>query len=123
MNEPVFNPSLMAILGTGLCIKDNGIAAQQGFHDCALDVSLLPAMVRRRTSLATRVAISAATRACANADSSQQLPAVFVSLSGEIQVTDKLCRAIAKNDYPLSPTQFHNSVHNTASSYWEYGCR
>lgn len=118
MSDTVFDQTPMSILGTGLCIKNNQTAASMGFHDCALDASLLHAMVRRRTSEATRVAISAATRACANAGSDHDLPAVFVSLSGEIQVTDKLCQAIAKNEYPLSPTLFHNSVHNTASSYW-----
>ncbi|MEE9342040.1 MAG: beta-ketoacyl synthase chain length factor [Gammaproteobacteria bacterium] len=118
MSDSVFNPDTMAILGTGLCIKNNELATALNFNDCALDVSQLPAMVRRRTSIATRVAISAAIRACCNANMRHNIPAVFVSLSGEIQITDQLCQAIAKNDYPLSPTQFHNSVHNTASSYW-----
>ncbi|MEE9421709.1 MAG: beta-ketoacyl synthase chain length factor [Gammaproteobacteria bacterium] len=118
MSDAIFNQAPMSILGTGLCIKNNETANSLGFKDCALDASLLPAMVRRRTSEATRIAVSAATRACSNAATDHELPAVFVSLSGEIQVTDKLCQAIAKNEYPLSPTQFHNSVHNTASSYW-----
>lgn len=118
MSDTVIDQTPMFILGTGLCIKNNQTAASLGFHDCAMDSSLLPTMVRRRTSEATRVAISAATRACVNAGSDHDLPAVFVSLLGETVVTEKLCQAIAKNEYPLSPTLFHNSVHNTASSYW-----
>ena len=118
MNDMAPNQTPMSILGTGLCIKNNETAHSLGFQDCALDTSLLPTMVRRRTSEATRIAVSAATRACSNAGTGHNLPAVFVSLSGEILVTDKLCQAIAKNEYPLSPTHFHNSVHNTASSYW-----
>jgi hypothetical protein len=75
-------------------------------------------MVRRRTSNATRVAITAAGRACAAAGNNHQLPAIFVSSVGEMQVTDKLCRSISRQEYPLSPTLFHNSVHNTAAGYW-----
>ena len=118
MSKPVFDKTPMSVLGSGLCIKNETTARSLGFSDCALDTALLPPMVRRRTSEATRIAISAATRACSNAGIRHDLPAVFVSLSGEIQVTDRLCQAIARNEYPLSPTQFHNSVHNTASSYW-----
>ncbi len=118
MNEIIFNPTPMAILATGLCIPDNKTADSLGFHDCALDASRIPALVRRRTSKATRTAISAATRACSNAGIHHGLPAVFVSVTGEMLVTDKLCRAIARHEYPLSPTLFHNSVHNTAAGYW-----
>jgi hypothetical protein len=75
-------------------------------------------MVRRRTSIATRVAITAAERACAAARSSRKLPAIFVSSAGESEVADSLCRSIARHEFPLSPTLFHNSVHNTAAGYW-----
>lgn len=108
----------MTILGSGLCIPDGNIAADLGFADAGLDASILSPMVRRRTSNATRMAISAADRACTAAGTGRKLPAIFVSCAGEMQVTDKLCRAISQQDYPLSPTLFHNSVHNTAASYW-----
>ena len=108
----------VAILGSGLCIPDKDIADELGFADAGLDASILAPMVRRRTSNATRVAITAAGRACAAAENNQQLPAIFVSSVGEMQVTDKLCRSITRQEYPLSPTLFHNSVHNTAAGYW-----
>ncbi|MCP4409483.1 MAG: beta-ketoacyl synthase chain length factor [Gammaproteobacteria bacterium] len=108
----------LAILGSGLCIPDGNVAAGLGFADAELDASILPPMVRRRTSNATRVAISAADRACTAAGTHRKLPAIFVSCAGEMQVTNKLCRAISQQNYPLSPTLFHNSVHNTAASYW-----
>lgn len=109
---------LMAVLGTGLCLPDEQTAAACGFSDCALDASLLPPLVRRRTSMATRMAVCAADRACTAAGGERDLSAVFVSAAGEMQVTDKLCSAIARQQYPLSPTLFHNSVHNTAAGYW-----
>jgi hypothetical protein len=108
----------VAILGSGLCIPDEDFTTELGFADAGIDASILAPMVRRRTSMATRVAITAAGRACAAAGNGHQLPAIFVSSVGEMQVTDKLCRAITRQEYPLSPTLFHNSVHNTAAGYW-----
>jgi len=108
----------IAILGSGLCIPGQEVATGLGFADAEIDASVLAPMVRRRTSIATRVAITAAGRACAAAGNDRQLPAIFVSSVGEMQVTDKLCRSIARHEYPLSPTLFHNSVHNTAAGYW-----
>lgn len=83
-----------------------------------VDKTLIPVNLRRRTSLTTRMAVTAATAAChqASVDTSA-LPSVFASLGGEIQVTDTLCRLLP-TDEALSPTQFHNSVHNTTAGYW-----
>jgi hypothetical protein len=108
----------MGILGTGICIPDEVLASALQLDDCAIDLAILPPMMRRRTSLATRMAVSAAGRACAGDARDLQIPAIFVSAAGEMQVTDRLCRAIAREAFPLSPTQFHNSVHNSASAYW-----
>lgn len=107
----------MAILAHGVCISDAEHAAALGFSDVGIDVSVLPPMMRRRTSQATRVAISAASRASSSSNDGDT-PAIFVSSTGETQVTDKLCRAIAADELPLSPALFHNSVHNTAAGYW-----
>jgi len=108
----------IGIAGSGLCIPDEALASTLGFTAAGLETGLLPPMVRRRTSRATRVAIAAAERACVAADVARQLPAIFVSAVGEMQVTDQLCTAIGRQEYPLSPTLFHNSVHNTAAGYW-----
>ena len=114
----------IAILGSGLCIPDESVAEQLGFTGVALDGSTpLKPMDWRRASVATRVATTAATRACQAASVAPTLPTIFSSSVGEIQTTDKLCRAIARQDYPLSPTQFHNSVHNSAAGYWSMAIR
>ena len=53
----------MAILGVGLCIPDETVAEQLGITGVALDVSTpLKPMDRRRASVATRVATTAADR-------------------------------------------------------------
>ena len=112
------NPSL-AVLGTGVSFQSEEIAKQQGYEGCDMQAELLPAMLRRRTSVATKMAFAAAERACRSADiAPSELPVIFTSSLGETGVTDKLCSAIAHQQFPVSPTQFHNSVHNTASGYW-----
>jgi hypothetical protein len=118
MHKPVLDNGSISIVGSGVCIPDQNVANELGFNNTQLDAAILPPMVRRRTSQATRAAISAAVCACANLQEGQTQPAIFVSAIGEMQVTDKLCRSIAQQDYPLSPTLFHNSVHNTAAGYW-----
>ncbi len=115
LNPPSSN---MTVLGTGLCIPDEKVAAQWGFKDCGIDASVLAPMIRRRASLATKMAVSALDQACTRAGSNKDLPVIFVSSVGEMSVTDRLCQSIAAAEFPLSPTLFHNSVHNTAAGYW-----
>jgi 3-oxoacyl-[acyl-carrier-protein] synthase-1 len=102
-----------------ICCPDSSVLKPFGLESIEVDKSLIPATMRRRTSLTTRMAITAATQACiaAHVDPSL-LPSVFASLGGEIQVTDVLCRALSMPDELLSPTHFHNSVHNTTAGYW-----
>ncbi|MCF7970572.1 MAG: beta-ketoacyl synthase chain length factor, partial [Methylococcaceae bacterium] len=102
-----------------ICSPDADLLAPFALRGHDIDKNLIPAAMRRRTSMTTRMAISAATVACkqANVDS-QTLASVFASLGGEIQVTDALCRLLPDENELLSPTQFHNSVHNTTAGYW-----
>lgn len=115
--DKLSNENTMNIAGYGLCIPDEKLARSLGLTHAELELTVLPPMVKRRTSLATRMAISASEKAC-NEVGSTEMPAIFVSSCGELQTTDTLCQAIANESYPLSPTLFHNSVHNTAAGYW-----
>lgn len=102
-----------------ICCPDSELLKPFGLESIEVDKNLIPAAMRRRTSLTTRMAITAATQACIKAQVDPSiLPSVFASLGGEIQVTDALCRLLPNPDELLSPTQFHNSVHNTTSGYW-----
>jgi hypothetical protein len=107
------------IKGFGVCCPEPAILAEFNGQSLSVDNSLLPVALRRRTSLTTRMAITAASAACKQAGVNTALvPSVFASLGGEIQVTDALCRLLPLPDELLSPTQFHNSVHNTTAGYW-----
>ncbi|MDX8397498.1 MAG: beta-ketoacyl synthase chain length factor [Mariprofundaceae bacterium] len=107
----------LSVLASAVCFQDSEMAQA---YDCAdMKSSLLPANLRRRSSISTKMAFAAAERACSDAAvAPSELPVIFSSCLGEATVTDQLCAAIAKQEFPLSPTKFHNSVHNTASGYW-----
>jgi len=108
-----------SILGVGVAFACAAEKASTVFAASDMESSMLPPRVRRRMSMATKLAIAAGERACSDAGiEADSLPCVFASVAGEIKVTDILCRAIAQQELPVSPTQFHNSVHNTAAGYW-----
>jgi hypothetical protein len=116
----------LTIKGSAICCTDIAVAAQFGLHAFEPDKTLLPAALRRRASLTTRLAVTAAHHACFAAQvDAGRLPSIFASVGGEIQVTDELCRALPVDGAMISPTQFHNSVHNTTAGYWSilHGCQ
>jgi hypothetical protein len=63
-----------------------------------------------------------ASAACQAADADpKSLPSVFACTHGDLAITDYMCRTLAGNATELSPTKFHNSVHNAAVGYWTIG--
>lgn len=87
---------------------------------------LLPAAERRRAPDSVLYAAQAAAEACAMAElDPAALPAVFSSPQGDIAITDYMCSTLVRAPQELSPTRFHNSVHNAAVGYWSIatGCR
>ncbi len=87
---------------------------------------LLPANERRRAGPAVRLALGVAEAAVAMARNDHPaldpatLRAVFASSNGEGAVVDDLLKTLADptEAVGVSPTQFHNSVHNVAAGYW-----
>lgn len=65
------------------------------------------------------LAVEVAHQACeqARVDKSN-LASVFVSGMGDTDITDYMCRKLTQQEKLLSPTKFHNSVHNAPSGYW-----
>ena len=109
----------LAIKSVAICCSENDKLKDFGLNGIEIDKLLMPANLRRRASLTTKMAITVATEACKQASvNPSDLPSVFASVGGEIQVTDALCLALSEHQEALSPTQFHNSVHNTTAGYW-----
>jgi len=80
---------------------------------------ILPANERRRTTPLIKLALHVAEQ-CIGADLSnaQQYATVFASSDGDHVITDKMCNALTLPNRPVSPTNFHNSVHNAPAGYW-----
>ena len=83
---------------------------------------LLPPNERRRAPESVAVALDVALAACtmANRDPAT-LPSVFASTHGDLSITDYMCATLADDPRAVSPTKFHNSVHNAAAGYWTIG--
>jgi lambda repressor-like predicted transcriptional regulator len=65
------------------------------------------------------MAIEVMSQACAMAGREPDTVAtVFSSAMGDMQITDYMCHALAVTPREISPTRFHNSVHNAPSGYW-----
>jgi hypothetical protein len=83
---------------------------------------LLPANERRRAPESVAVALEVALAACADAGADlATLSSVFASTHGDLGITDYICSILASEPQSLSPTRFHNSVHNAAAGYWTIG--
>ena len=80
---------------------------------------IIPANERRRAPLPVRLAVESSWQASQQAGiDPAELTSVFVSGLGDTQLTDYMCRTLAGENKALSPTKFHNSVHNAAAGYW-----
>lgn len=79
----------------------------------------IPARERRRAGLTINLAVEVMHQACdmAGVDKAA-IASVFTSALGDTDVTDYMCRKLATDVKLLSPTRFHNSVHNATSGYW-----
>ncbi|MFP7723415.1 beta-ketoacyl synthase chain length factor [Lysobacter sp. A3-1-A15] len=83
---------------------------------------LLAPNERRRAPETVAVALEVALAACQAAGRDPaSLPSVFASTHGELGITDYMCRTLATEPRTISPTRFHNSVHNAAAGYWTIG--
>jgi Beta-ketoacyl synthase, N-terminal domain len=79
----------------------------------------LPSAERRRAGAVVRLALAAGLEATARAGvDAARLPAVFTSSGGDGENCHEICQVLASADRQLSPTRFHNSVHNAAAGYW-----
>jgi Beta-ketoacyl synthase, N-terminal domain len=85
---------------------------------------LLPPAERRRTPVPVKLALAVGQEAFLNAGRDAAATAtVFTSSSGEGETLHYMCEALASAEREVSPTRFHNSVHNAAAGYWGIATR
>ena len=87
---------------------------------CVLPLPMaLPPAERRRAGAVVKVSLAVGREAVqASGQQASELPSVFTSSSGDAINCHEICSALASSDRLISPTRFHNSVHNAASGYW-----
>jgi hypothetical protein len=80
---------------------------------------LLPPAERRRSSQATRYAMQAAKEALMQSGmEASRAAVVFASSDGDGENLHHILESLAQPERAVSPTRFHNSVHNAAAGYW-----
>jgi hypothetical protein len=80
---------------------------------------LLPANERRRAPLSVRLAFRVAEDALrGDKRPPTRLASVFASSDGDTHISHRISLALAQPQRVVSPTDFHNSVHNAAAGYW-----
>ncbi|MGH8296680.1 MAG: beta-ketoacyl synthase chain length factor [Steroidobacteraceae bacterium] len=115
----------VGLLGPGLTDWRSGapvIAGEAPYQPCPAVLpapQALPPAERRRTGATVKLAIGVAQQAVAGAAiDPARLAAVFASSGGDGFICHEICETLATDDRQISPTRFHNSVHNAAAGYW-----
>ncbi len=86
--------------------------------------SILPPAERRRSGTAVRLALGIGQQAVdAGGMDAADLPTVITSSSADGHNFHAICEALAQPEPLMSPTRFHNSVHNVAAGYWSIATR
>lgn len=82
----------------------------------------LPDNERRRASQIIRLAVLCAEDACQQADyHAEDLPVIFASSNGDGFIIDRILDSLSTPSGLVSPSFFHNSVHNAPAGYWMIG--
>jgi hypothetical protein len=80
---------------------------------------LLPAAERRRASDIVKLTLATSLDALSQTGlTDSNLPSVFSFSNGDGLNCHSICEMLASDDREISPTRFHNSVHNAAAGYW-----
>jgi Beta-ketoacyl synthase, N-terminal domain len=124
----------IGVLGPGLADWASTRAVLRGEvpHIAARTVlpppAVLPPAERRRAGRVIKLALAVGAEAVAGVAgtsvNAHALPTVFTSSGGDGDNCHEICAALASRERLISPTRFHNSVHNAAAGYWSiaYGC-
>lgn len=98
------------------------LAAPQSYQATPLllpSIDSLPPAERRRLGIAVKLAMAVGYDAARQSPIDlQHLSSVFASSAGDCDNCHQILEALASIDRAISPTRFHNSVHNAAAGYW-----
>ena len=115
----------IGLLGPGLTGWLSGravLGGQQPYQPCKTVLpppALLPAAERRRSCALVKLTLATGLEAIAAASlDAAGLPSVFSASGGDGENCHIICEMLASDDRQISPTRFHNSVHNVAAGYW-----
>jgi hypothetical protein len=96
-----------------------GLAPYQPTQFTPRPAALLPPAERRRAGAAVRLAIGVAGEALAHSGLDPETMAmVFASSGGDGDTVHEILCVLATEGREVSPTRFHNSVHNAPAGYW-----
>jgi hypothetical protein len=113
----------IALLGPGLPDWETAravLAGERPYAPAPANVpppALLPANERRRSGQAVRIALAV------GAPPAGGIATVFASSSADGDTCHAICEQLAGEDRLISPTRFHNSVHNAPAGYWSIATR
>ena len=88
--------------------------------------TLLPPAERRRTTDTVKLAMTVGGEAISHAGlRAENVPSIFTSSGGDGKTITAILEVLASPLREVSPTRFHNSVHNAPAGYWSIatGCR
>jgi Beta-ketoacyl synthase, N-terminal domain len=120
----------VGLFGTGLASWAQSLQVLRGEQPYMADALPLPApewlppAERRRTSDIIRLALCAGREALTIAEQDiANTYTVFTSSGGSGEVIHQICESLATAERDVSPTRFHNSVHNAPAGYWGIATR
>lgn len=97
----------------------HGINHGEWQSDIRLQPELIQPRERRRAPQSVKMAVEVLDQACTMASiDPADAAVVFSSAMGDMQITDYMCRILTSTPRLVSPTKFHNSVHNATTGYW-----
>jgi hypothetical protein len=97
----------------------NGLSSGFSEGTSELKPTVISPRERRRAPQSVKLAAEVMQQACATAAlDPTTIATVFSSSMGDMDITDYMCDIVGKTPRGMSPTKFHNSVHNAASGYW-----
>ena len=98
------------------------LAAPARYARAPLDVpspDALPPAERRRVGVQVKIALAVGREAVLQSQrDAGMIATVFSASSGDGDNCHAICEALAGSERLISPTRFHNSVHNAAAGYW-----